>query len=83
MKCQITILIPNSSSNHGESLSSRTFCQTLDSIKDPIHPTEAFDMIVGTSTGGIIAMALLAGNEGPDGKRERMTVEDVKNIYLE
>ena len=51
-------------------------------VAEPIHPTEVFDMIVGTSTGGMIAMLLLAGVEGKDGRRERMTIKDVEGIYL-
>lgn len=58
-----------------------------DCVPNPIHPTEAFDMIVGTSTGGIIALGLLAGNKAEtkvDGKckRERMTIEQVMDIYI-
>ena len=58
-------------------------------------------MIVGTSTGGIISLSLLAGNAGKAanagtvgnaGKssqekdmkvRERMTIEEVKQFYIE
>ena len=46
----------------------------------PIHPAKTLDMIVGTSTGGIIAMSLLAGRTGPreDKKdRRRMNVHSV------
>ena len=57
-------------------------------VEKPIHPTEAFDMIVGTSTGGIISMGLLAGKQGEEGedgrkKRLRMTVEEAKQVYIE
>ena len=49
----------------------------------PIHPTEAFDMIVGTSTGGLISMALLAGQiSKSDRDTDGMSVEDVKQMYL-
>ncbi len=27
------------------------FAQLLDEVKEPMHPTDVFDMIVGTSTG--------------------------------
>ena len=54
-----------------------------DEVDEPIHPTQAFDMIVGTSTGGIISMALLAGKEGKEKEsRERLTVDEVKQVYI-
>ena len=43
------------------------FAQLLDEgVPNPIHPTEAFDMIVGTSTGALISYALVGGNEDLD-----------------
>ena len=56
------------------------YCQILDD-KEPFHPTEVFDMIVGTSTGGLIAMGLLAGNVN-NGKRTPMTVQECINLYM-
>ena len=38
------------------------FAQLLDSVTQPIHPIEVFDMIVGTSTGALISFALIGGN---------------------
>ena len=38
------------------------FAQLLESVSSPIHPTEVFDMIVGTSTGALISFALVGGN---------------------
>ena len=38
------------------------FANLLESVKSPIHPTEVFDMIVGTSTGAQIAFGLVGGN---------------------
>ena len=38
------------------------FSMLLESVKEPIHPTEVFDMIVGTSTGALISFALVGGN---------------------
>ena len=38
------------------------FAQLLESVSHPIHPTEVFDMIVGTSTGALISFALVGGN---------------------
>ena len=49
----------------------------------PIHPAKTLDMIVGTSTGGIIAMSLLAGRTGPRDKkdRRRMNVHSCMQFY--
>ena len=38
------------------------FAELLESVTQPIHPTEVFDMIVGTSTGALISFALVGGN---------------------
>ena len=65
--------------------SSSPFLKFLrEAVDEPIHPAETLDMIVGTSTGGIIAMSLLAGKTGPGGvkDRQRMTVEEVKQFYI-
>ena len=54
-------------------------CKLLERV-EPYHPTAAFNMTVGTSTGGIIAMGLLAGNS-KNGKRVPMTVEEIIGCY--
>ena len=38
-----------------------SFSQLLSTVEDSIHPTEVFDMIVGTSTGSLISFALVGG----------------------
>lgn len=48
-----------------------------------IHPTEVFDMIAGTSTGGLIAYALVGGNKLEDGSRSLMNVKEVTKMYIE
>ena len=45
------------------------------------HVADIFDMIVGTSTGGLITFCLLAGNENEDGTRDRMRSEEVIEFY--
>ena len=32
------------------------FADLIDKVKNPIHPTEVFDMIVGTSTGEFLTL---------------------------
>ncbi|XP_046840315.1 uncharacterized protein LOC124434459 isoform X2 [Xenia sp. Carnegie-2017] len=56
----------------------------LRKVQDPIHPTDVYDMIVGTSTGGLIAFGLVGGNKVGNNhhKRERMTVEECIQMYL-
>ena len=41
-----------------------TLADKLDTanVENPIHPTEVFDMIVGTSTGALISFGLVGGN---------------------
>ena len=66
--------------------SSSPFLKFLrEAVDEPIQPAETLDMIVGTSTGGIIAMALLAGNKNPENEkdRKRMTIEEVKQFFIE
>lgn len=60
-----------------------TFKQELENaVAKPMHPKETCDMIVGTSTGGLISYALLAGNKGDNGhKRQSMTVQEVIGFY--
>ncbi|XP_046840655.1 uncharacterized protein LOC124434790 [Xenia sp. Carnegie-2017] len=56
----------------------------LRDVKDPIHPAEVYEMIVGTSTGALIAFGLVGGNKVGNNhrKRERMTVEECIQMYL-
>ncbi|XP_046841011.1 uncharacterized protein LOC124435104 [Xenia sp. Carnegie-2017] len=55
----------------------------MDGVEDPIHPTDLYDMIVGTSTGGLIAFGLVGGNkiDGDDSKREQMSVDECIEMY--
>ncbi|XP_046840725.1 uncharacterized protein LOC124434846 isoform X1 [Xenia sp. Carnegie-2017] len=52
-------------------------------VKDPIHPTDVYDMIVGTGIGGLISFGLVGGNkvEGNNHERKRMTVEECIETY--
>lgn len=47
-----------------------------------VHPKDAFDMIVGTSTGGLISFGLLGGNRDQFNRRLPMTVEQVIEMYV-
>ncbi|XP_046840321.1 uncharacterized protein LOC124434463 [Xenia sp. Carnegie-2017] len=55
----------------------------MEAVKDPIHPTDVYDMIVGTSTGSLIAFGLVGGNKVGNNHhvRERMTVEECIKMY--
>ena len=54
------------------------FAQIIDEVKNPIHPTEVFDMISGTSTGALIAFCLVGGKADPEtGKRLPMTLPEI------
>ncbi|XP_046840613.1 uncharacterized protein LOC124434762 [Xenia sp. Carnegie-2017] len=55
----------------------------MEAVEDPIHPTDVYDMIVGTSIGGLIAFSLVGGNKvGNDHHaRERMTINECIQIY--
>jgi hypothetical protein len=46
-----------------------------------IHPTAVFDMIAGTSTGGLIAYALVGGDQAKDGSRTPLNVTGVIEMY--
>ncbi|XP_046840093.1 uncharacterized protein LOC124434255 [Xenia sp. Carnegie-2017] len=56
----------------------------LKAVKDPIHPADIYDMIVGTSTGGLVAFGLIGGKRvGKDHhERERMSVDECIQMYL-
>ena len=59
-----------------------SFRQLLnEEVDEAIHPTEVFDMIVGTSTGAIVAMMLLAGKEVRGGRREGVTLAQCIAVY--
>ena len=55
----------------------------LHDITDPLHPTEVYDMIVGTSTGGLIAFGLVGGKTNEDGQRLPMTLNECIELYRE
>ena len=55
----------------------------LDKVSNPFHPTQIYDMIVGTSTGALIAFALVGGKENKlNGKRLPMTLKECIDMYL-
>ena len=59
-------------------------CELADELKyvqNPIHPTEVFDMMVGTSTGGLISFALVGGKKNGDGQRVPMSIQEVIEMY--
>ena len=59
------------------------FAQIIDEVKNPIHPTEVFDMISGTSTGALIAFCLVGGKADPEtGKRLPMTLPEISDFYF-
>ena len=67
LKDEPSLFIPYLNNEDGndffENISDRlNFANLLESVKSPIHPTEVFDMIVGTSTGAQIAFGLVGGN---------------------
>jgi len=49
--------------------------------EEAIHPTEAFQFIVGTSMGALIAFGLVGGNTDRNGERCPMTVEEIIELY--
>ncbi|XP_046840732.1 uncharacterized protein LOC124434856 isoform X1 [Xenia sp. Carnegie-2017] len=56
----------------------------LRDVKDPIHPAVVYEMIVGTSTGGLIAFGLVGGNKvGKDHHtRKQMSINECIQMYL-
>ncbi len=58
--------------------------QKLDRVRNPEHPVDHFDMIVGTSTGALIAFALIGGDvDAEHGTRKRMSLNKIKQMYLD
>lgn len=49
--------------------------------KQPIH--ETFDLIAGTSTGGLLTCALLLQEHSIEANKRKYTLEQIENIYLE
>ena len=54
----------------------------LANVSSPLYPTKIYDMIVGTSTGALVAFGLVGGNE-KDGERVPMTLQECIDMYLE
>ena len=55
----------------------------LAKVSKPLHPTQIYDMIVGTSTGALIAFGLVGGKENKsNGKRLPMTLKECIDMYL-
>lgn len=54
----------------------------LSKVTKSIHPIKVFDMIVGTSTGGLIAFGLVGGNTDDKGKRIPMSLKECIEMYL-
>ena len=54
----------------------------LDKVSSPLHPTKIYDMIVGTSTGALIAFGLVGGKVN-GGERVPMTLHECIDMYLE
>ena len=62
----------------------KAFAQLIDEVTNPIHPTEVFDMISGTSTGALIAFCLVGGKADPEtGKRLPMTLPEISDFYFQ
>ena len=60
----------------------QAFSQAIGQVQNPIHPTEAFDMIAGSSTGALVTFALVGGKEDPKtGKRVPMTLPEIIDFY--
>ncbi len=57
--------------------------ELTDSVQDPVHPTEAFNYIMGTSTGALIAYGLVGGGQDKDGKRIPMPTKDIIKSYVD
>ncbi|XP_046840728.1 uncharacterized protein LOC124434849 [Xenia sp. Carnegie-2017] len=57
----------------------------LKAVKDPIHPTDVYDMIVGNNSGALSAFCLVGGKRfGSDhSTRERMSVDECIQMYCE
>ena len=57
--------------------------ELIKEVKHPIHPTEVFDMMAGTSTGALIAFGLVGGKaDAHTGLRIPMSITDMINMYL-
>ena len=52
-------------------------------VTNPLHPNDIYDMIVGTSTGALIAFGLVGGKSDEDGNRMPMTLEECIDMYKE
>ena len=55
----------------------------MEAVKDPIHPANVYEIIVGTGTGGLVAFGLVGGNKVGNihHKRKRMTIDECIQTY--
>ena len=58
------------------------FSEAIGSVENPLQAAEVFDMIAGSSTGGIIAYLLVGGKKDPvSGKRVPLDIPSIIEFY--